>query len=104
MRHRRSLLLVPAVALGLLAGQGASAQSGATEAEQPPRPSKNAQRTRAEVRAECEAARKAGTMPSVECPNPAANTPSTRSRAEVRAECEAARRAGTMPKAECGPN
>lgn len=105
MPHRRKLLIVPVLALGLLGGQGVSAQvTTATEAQQPVTPGTSSQRTRAEVRAECEAARKAGTLPSGECPDPGPNTTSTRTRAEVRAECEAARRAGTMPKLECGPN
>jgi hypothetical protein len=95
---KRSLFLVPAIAIGLLAGQGAFAQSS----KQPPAPSKTSQRTRAEVKAECDAARKAGTLPMGECAAAdMSTTKSNRTRAEVKAECDAARKAGTMPKAEC---
>lgn len=102
---KRSLFLVPAIAFGLLAGQGAFAQPKGTPGEtQTAAPSKTSQRTRAEVRAECDAARKAGTMPAAECQGADPNVKSTKTRAEVKAECDAARKAGTMPKAECGPN
>jgi hypothetical protein len=102
---KRSLFLVPAIAFGLLAGQGAFAQPKGGPAEaQPAAPSKTSQRTRAEVKAECDAARKAGTMPSVECQGADPNVKSTKTRAEVKAECDAARKAGAALKSECGPN
>ena len=100
---KRRFLLSSAVALGLLASPVAFAQpKGATAEPQPATGGKSSMRTRAEVKAECDAARKAGTIPQGECVNPAdMNTKSTRTRAEVKAECDAARKAGTMPKAEC---
>jgi hypothetical protein len=102
---KRSLFLVPAIAFGLLAGQGAFAQpKGGPSESQPAAPSKSSQRTRAEVKAECDAARKAGTMPAVECQGADPNVKSTKSRAEVKAECDAARKSGAALKAECGPN
>ena len=58
------------MALGLLASPMAFAQpKGATAEPQAPSGGKSSMRTRAEVRAECDAARKAGTMPKAECSN-----------------------------------
>ncbi|MFM1992037.1 MAG: hypothetical protein RJA99_4994 [Pseudomonadota bacterium] len=96
-------LVASAVAFGLLASPMAFAQPKGTSPEpQPPAGDKSSLRTRAEVKAECDAARKAGTIPQGECVNPAdMNTKSTKTRAQVQAECDAARKAGTMPKAEC---
>ncbi len=69
---KRSLFLVPAIAVGLLAGQGAFAQPKGTNAEvQPPAPSKTSQRTRAEVKA-------SATRPArpARCPPASASSPS----------------------------
>jgi hypothetical protein len=96
-------LAASAVVLGLLASPVTFAQpKGATAEPQAPSGGKTSTRTRAEVKAECDAARKAGTVPQGECANPAdMSTKSTKTRAEVMAECDAARKAGTMPKGEC---
>lgn len=59
-------------------------------------------KTRAQVAAECDAARKAGTVVEGECQYemPAKGT-STKTRAQVRAECDAARKAGTVVEGTC---
>lgn len=60
-------------------------------------------RSRAEVKAECDAALKAGKVPQGECAvMPEAK--STKSRAEVKAECDIARKAGKIPVGECATN
>lgn len=65
---KRSLFLVPAIAFGLLAGQGAFAQPKGGASDSPPAaPSKSSQRTRADVQAECDAARKSGAALKAEC-------------------------------------
>jgi hypothetical protein len=59
-------------------------------------------KTRAQVTAECDAARKAGTVVEGECQyEMPAKVTSTKSRAEVKAECEAARKAGKIVEGEC---
>ena len=68
MKHR--VLVTSALALGLLASPMAFAQpKGTTPEAQPPSGGTSSMRTRAEVKAECDAARKAGTIPKGECAN-----------------------------------
>ena len=59
-------------------------------------------KTRAQVTAECDAAKKAGTVVQGECqyemPTKAG---STKTRAQVTAECDAAKKAGTVVAGEC---
>jgi hypothetical protein len=59
-------------------------------------------KTRAQVTAECDAAKKAGKVVEGECQYemPAAAT-SAKTRAQVKAECEAARKAGKIVEGEC---
>jgi hypothetical protein len=59
-------------------------------------------KTRAQVTAECDAARKAGTVVEGECQyEMPAKAGSTTTRAQVTAECDAARKAGTVVEGEC---
>ena len=59
-------------------------------------------KTRAQVTAECDAARKAGTVKEGECQyEMPAKATSTKTRAQVRAECDAARKTGTAKDGEC---
>lgn len=59
-------------------------------------------KTRAQVTAECDAARKAGTVVEGECQyEMPKKAQSTKTRAQVRAECDAARKAGTVVEGEC---
>jgi hypothetical protein len=85
----RLMMSALAVVVGLASGQAVLAQQA---------PAK----TRAQVTAECDAARKAGTVVEGECqyemPKKAG---STKTRAQVRAECDAARKAGTVVEGEC---
>lgn len=59
-------------------------------------------KTRAQVTAECDAARKAGTVVEGECQYemPTPNT-SNKTRAQVRTECDAARKAGKVVEGTC---
>jgi hypothetical protein len=103
----RSFLTATAIALSLMAG-GAIAQPKApgVEGAQASKPGDKTMYTRAQVKAECDAAVKAGKPASGECPAfgaPAAGT-STATRAQVQAECDAMRKAGKMPAAGECPN
>lgn len=101
----KSLFVAPVIAVGLLIGQGAPAQTppspkGEASPEQKMLPST---RTREEVRAECVEALRAGKGPTGECSPEPEPTKSTRTRAEVQAECTAALKAGKGPTGECSP-
>jgi hypothetical protein len=59
-------------------------------------------KTRAQVTAECDAAKKAGTVVQGECQyEMPTKVTSTKTRAEVKAECEAAKKAGKKLPDEC---
>jgi Domain of unknown function (DUF4148) len=84
-----TMMAVAAVVVGLFGTQ-------VTLAQQAPA------KTRAQVTAECDAARKAGTVVEGECQYemPAKGT-STKTRSQVRAECDAARKAGKVVEGTC---
>jgi uncharacterized iron-regulated membrane protein len=98
-------LVVALMVSGLLASPIAFAQApkaGQGEASMQP-PTAKSTRSRAEVKAECDAALKAGKVPQGEC----AVMPegkSTKTRAQVKAECDAALKAGKVPQGECAAN
>ena len=96
---KRTALIATLVA-GLVSAPLAMAQPKGGVADQATPVDTKSQRTRAEVKAECDAARKAGTMPNADCPADM-NAKSTRSRAEVKAECAAAQKAGRPVSPEC---
>jgi hypothetical protein len=104
---KRSMFLVPALAMSLLAGGAAFAQPKGVGAEpQPVKPGTPSLYTRAQVKAECDAAVKAGKTVSGECPlfgAPAAGGTSL-TREQVRAECDAMRKAGKTPASGECPN
>jgi Domain of unknown function (DUF4148) len=83
------MMAVATVAMGLFGTQLGLAQQA---------PAK----TRAQVTAECDAARKAGTVVEGECQYemPAKGT-SNKTRSQVRAECDAARKAGKVVEGTC---
>lgn len=84
-----TMMAVATVVVGLFGTQVALAQQA---------PGK----TRAQVTAECDAARKAGTVVEGECqyemPTKAG---ATKTRGQVRTECDAARKAGKVTEGEC---
>ena len=86
---RMTMMAVATVVVGLFGSQVALAQQA---------PAK----TRAQVTAECDAARKAGKVVEGECQYemPTPNT-SNKTRAQVRTECDAARKAGTVVEGTC---
>jgi hypothetical protein len=98
-------LFVSLVVSGLLATPVAFAQApkaGQGEASLQP-PTAKSTMSRAQVKAECDAALKAGKVPQGEC----AVMPegkSTKTRAQVKAECDAALKAGKVPQGECAAN
>jgi hypothetical protein len=83
------MLWIPAVVAALFGAQVVLAQTPAPK-------------TREQVKAECDAAKKAGKVVSGECnyemPAPAA---STKTREQVKAECDAAKKAGKIVSGEC---
>jgi hypothetical protein len=86
---RMKTMAVATVVLGLFGTQLALAQQA---------PAK----TRAQVTAECDAARKAGTVVEGECQyEMPAKGASNKTRAQVRAECDAARKAGKVVEGTC---
>lgn len=102
----RMLFAVPAILIGLGISPGVPAQtpSGGMGEASPEQKQLPSTRTRAEVRAECEAALKANRTPSGECsPEPAAAPSKPRTREEVRAECVEALKANRTPSGECSP-
>jgi len=85
---RTMLIAVAAAVMGLFG-------SGAVLAQAPAK-------TRAQVTAECDAARKAGTVVEGECQyEMPKDVASTKTRAQVRAECDAARKAGKVVEGTC---
>jgi Domain of unknown function (DUF4148) len=85
---RMMLIAVGAAVVGIFGNQAVLAQAPA--------------KTRAQVTAECDAARKAGTVVEGECqyemPTKGA---SNKTRAQVRTECDAARKGGKVVEGEC---
>ena len=85
---RTMMMAAVAVFMGLFSTQAVLAQAPA--------------KTRAQVTAECDAARKAGTVVEGECQyEMPTKATSTKTRAQVRAECDAARKAGKVVEGEC---
>lgn len=97
---KRSRFLVPGIAIGLLVGGAALAQpKGVSSEPQPAKPGTPGVYTRAQVKAECDAAVKAGRTASGECPvfGSQGAGGSSLTREQVRAECDAMRKAGKTP-------
>ena len=85
-----TMMAVATAVVGLLGAQ-------VTLAQQAPA------KTRAQVTAECDAARKSGKVVEGTCQYEMPGTPAwTKTREEVKAECAAARKAGTVVEGECG--
>jgi hypothetical protein len=83
------MLWIPAVVAALFGFQVALAQAPATK-------------TREQVKAECDAAKKAGKIVSGECqPDKPMPATSTKTKEQVKAECDAAKKAGKIVSGEC---
>ena len=102
---KSKLLVVSLMVSGLLATPIAFAQApkaGQGESTLQP-PTAKSTMSRAQVKAECDAAIKAGKVQSGECAV-VPETKSTKTRAQVKAECDAALKAGKVPAGECAAN
>ncbi len=102
---KKAALMIPALALGMLIGQGLHAQPkpapAASQGEMSPRMENlPSTRARADVQKECVDALKANRTPAGEC-SPAPEGKSTKTRAEVKAECEKMIASGKAPTGEC---